>query len=60
MTVLQPADVVDDGGLACFDAAVIRIDRLVLADRGILETIGLLLGDEALTHINRSFPAASF
>ena len=34
---LQPGDIVDDGGGPGFDAAVIAIDRLVPADRGVLE-----------------------
>ena len=36
----------DDGGGSGLDAAVITVDRFVPADLRVLETIGLLLGDE--------------
>jgi len=44
VTFLQPGDIVDDGGGSGFDAAVIAVNRLVLADRGVFEACGLLLG----------------
>jgi hypothetical protein len=45
--LLQPADVADRGIGSRFDATVIAIDRLMRADLGILEAIGLL-GDQDL------------
>jgi hypothetical protein len=48
VTLLQPADIMEDRDGSGFDAAVIAIDGLVAADRGVLEAIGLLLGGEQL------------
>ena len=45
---LQPGDIVDDRGGSGLDAAVIAVDRLVPADRGVLEFRGLLLGHKQL------------
>ena len=44
MALLEPADVVDDGGGSGFDASVIATDRGIAADRGVGEAAGLLLG----------------
>src|SRR3954451_7062345 len=41
---LQPFDVMDDGGGSGFDAAVVAIDRRILADPGVGKVPGLLLG----------------
>ena len=46
MALLQPADIVDRRIGSHFNAAVIAVDGLVATDVSILETIGLLLGDE--------------
>lgn len=43
---LQPGDVVDDGGGSGLDAAVVAIDGLSLADGGVGEAAGFLLGHE--------------
>jgi len=48
MALLQPADIVDRRIGSHFNAAVIAVDGLVATDLSILETIGLLLGDEDL------------
>jgi len=39
---LQPSDIMDDGGGSGLDAAMIAIDRRVLADRGVGKAPGLL------------------
>jgi hypothetical protein len=46
MAFLQPADIVDRRMGSRFNAAMVAVDRLMPADLGILEPIGLLLGDE--------------
>lgn len=46
MALLQPPDVMDDGGAPGFDPAVIAIDRLMLADLRVDELPRLLLGGE--------------
>ena len=46
MTFLEPRDVVDDSCGSGLDAAVVAIDRPILADLGVGETAGLLLGGE--------------
>ena len=43
---LQLFDVMDDGAFPGFDAAMVAIDRLVFADRGVFERAGDLLVDE--------------
>src|SRR5882724_13081074 len=48
VAVLQPGDVVNDGGGSGLDAAVIAVDCLIAADLGVLEPLGLLLGHEDL------------
>ena len=48
MALLQPADIVDRRIGSHFNAAVIAVDGFVATDVSILETIGLLLGDEDL------------
>ena len=48
VALLQPADVVEDGGGPGLDAAVVGIDGLALADCAVGEVAGLLLGDEEL------------
>ena len=48
VTLLQPADVVNDGDGAGLDAAVVAVDALVPADGGVLEVIGFLLVGEQL------------
>ena len=48
MALLKPFDVMDGGGSAGFDAAVIAIDAVVLADGGVLEVIGFLFVYEKL------------
>ena len=44
MALLEPFDVVDDGGGSGFDAAVIATDRGIAADLGVDESFCLLLG----------------
>ena len=48
MALLEPGDVVQCRIGPGFDAAVIAVDRLMAADVGVLETVGLLLGGEQL------------
>src|SRR5918994_2301295 len=48
MAVAKPVGVVDDRCRPGFDAAVIAVDRLVPADRRVLEAVGLLLFDKYL------------
>ena len=48
MALTQPGDIVDYRDVAGFNTPVIAIDRPVLADRGVLEPVGPLLGDEQL------------
>ena len=48
MALLQPGDIMDHGVFSCFDAAVIGVDRFVLADLAILKIIGFLLSCEEL------------
>ncbi len=48
VALAQPAYVVDDGGGAGLDAAVVAFDGFVSTDRGVLEAVGLLLGDKKL------------
>ena len=48
VALLEPADIMYDGGGSGFDAAVIGIDGGVLTDRGVLEAIGFLFGNEEL------------
>jgi len=48
MPFLEPADVVNDGDVSGFDAAMITIDRLGATDVGILEVNGLPFGDKNL------------
>ena len=45
---LQPGDIVDHRIGSGFDAAMIAVDRLMAADRRILEALGFLLGGEQL------------
>jgi hypothetical protein len=52
---LQPGDIVDDGGGSGLDAAVIGVNRLVTADRCVLEACGFLLGDEDLDILAQRF-----
>jgi hypothetical protein len=53
---LQPGDIVDDGGGSGFDAAVVAVNRPVLADCGVFETRFLLLGEEGLDILARAEP----
>src|SRR4051812_21598963 len=46
VALLQPGDVVDDGGGPGLDAAVIAVDGFVPAAGGVLEAVALLLGHE--------------
>ena len=46
MALLEPVDVVDDGRGSGLDAAMVAVDRRILADFGVGEAFGLLLGDE--------------
>ena len=46
MALLEPGDIMDDGGLAGFDAAMIAVNCLILADFRMLEALSLLLGGE--------------
>src|SRR3954451_9388732 len=48
MACLQPFDIMHDGGGSGLDAAVIAIDRRVLADPGVSKVPGLLLGGKDL------------
>lgn len=48
VTPSEPCDIVDDGGGPGLDAAVMAIDGLVAADRGVLEAHGFLLGHEEI------------
>src|SRR5262245_2615242 len=48
MALLQPSDIMDRRVGSGFDAAVIAIDGLMAADRGVLEAVRLLLGGEKL------------
>jgi len=45
---LQPCHIMEHGVDSGFDAAMIAVDRLILADLCILEAVGLLLGGENL------------
>src|SRR5690606_20174780 len=53
IVMAEPADVMEDGGAAGLDAAMIGIDRLVLTDRGILEFSGFLLPGEELDIVTK-------
>ena len=48
MAFLQPIDIMEDRVRPGFDTAVVAIDRLIAADMGILEAVGLLLGGKEL------------
>lgn len=54
MPVVEPGHVVDNNDGACLDAAVIAIDGLAVADRGITEADGLLLGHEEFDVITKT------
>ena len=60
MAFLKPGDIMDHGGGPCLDAAMIAIDRLVPADRGILEARGFLFGHEDLDILARAVPWLPF
>jgi hypothetical protein len=46
VALLEPADIVDDGGGSSFDTAVIAIDRRIPTDGGVGEALGFLFGGE--------------
>ena len=46
MALLEPADIVDDGGGSGFDATMIAIDRRILTDCGVREALGFLFYGE--------------
>ncbi len=46
MALPEPVDVMDDGGLAGLDAAMIGVDGLVPADGRIFEIVDFLFGGE--------------
>src|ERR1700679_979130 len=48
MALLKPGDVVDDGYVSGLDAPVIAVDRPLVADGSILESLGFLFGSEEL------------
>lgn len=54
MPVVEPGHVVDNNHGACLDAAVIAINGLAVADRGITEADGLLLGHEEFDVITKT------
>jgi hypothetical protein len=54
MPVVEPGHVVDNNDGACLDAAVIAINGFAVADRGITEAHGLLLGHEEFDVITKT------
>ena len=48
VALAQPVNVVDHGGGARLEAAVLAVDGLIAADRRVLEAVGPLLGDEEI------------
>ena len=48
MPLLQPADVVDDGDVACLDTPMVAIDGLVAGDGRVAKIIGFLLSHEQI------------